>query len=408
MDFSEEIKRLSGIDLFDNGTLEMYHGGCYPDKTSFCGACWQYLKQNDIPGQRIIDWNLFEEDIEDILNALNHNKADKNHPDYIFLQTKLSLAKANKRIVTIPDLVYTDIELLCLTFEAVGNRLNIPKDIFIPNYSDVKLIMKNFDGVYKKNGFEFKFPADQVLNRIRNKETTNLKKTFQYFGTPKKLCKIMCEKAFDPYENKKLKILEPSAGQGAIIDSILEWFEEEAVNTGLDSITAIELMDENYQVLIDKYSSKNPLIKILKMDFLDYDKYINHFDVVIANPPFSKGQDMKHFYKMYEVCKPGGIVVSIMSNGFLYNSTKLYKEFRDFLQIPYDSQTRAAAKGGSTFVRTLKNSGEEVVCVVPFDSGEFKESGTNVHTVMVSIVKNTISSFKESIEITKNEQLKLF
>ena len=393
----EQIKNLPAIEIFNQGTLEMYHGGVYSTPDTYCGACWEYLVQNDIPGQRIIDWDKFEEDIEEILNALDHYGSDKKHKDYIFLSSKLTAAKAKKIANLREDLIYSELEITCLGFEINGNRLEIPKDFFIHNYNEVKQIMKNFEGKYSKNGFEFPYPAEQVLERIRNKETTNLKKTFQFYGTPEKLCKILCEHAFDPYENKKLKILEPSAGQGAIIDSVLDWFKFESVHCEIDSITAIEYMTENYQVLQNKYHDNN-LIKLKNMDFLEYDKYINYFDIVIANPPFSNGQDIQHFMKMFEVCKPGGIIVSIMSNGFIYNSQKKFQKFRDFIGLPFDAQTRYAAKGGC---EASSENGDLILKT--FESGEFKESGTNVHTVMIAMRKNTISGFENKKD--NNEQL---
>lgn len=385
-----EIENLHPIDLFNRATMEMYHGGVYPTADTFCGACWNYIKETDEPGKRVIDWEQFYEDIPAILSALDHYGADKKHPDYIFLQTKYSLVKAKKLIEVNQDVIYTDTELLCLSFTVNGNRLEIPKDIFIPNYNEIKQIMKNFDGKYKSNGFDFKYPAEKVLERIRNKETTNLKKKFQYYGTPKELCALMCEQAFDPYENRKIQVLEPSAGQGAIIESVLEWFENEAVNLELKKLTAIEFMDENHLILKDKFSG-NPLIRLHKMDFLAYDRFRNYFDVVIANPPFTGNQDVKHFYKMYEVCKPNGLVCSIMSTGFIYNSGKVHKEFREFIGMGNSGQDRADAKTGTVFTCISKDGLDQTVYVRVFNDGEFKESGTGVATALVVMRKNTVS-----------------
>ena len=407
----KEIKRLSPIDVFNNGTMEMYHGGTYSKKDSFCGMCWHVLK-NETPGERLIDWDLFEEDIQDIIDALDHYGSDKKHPDYIFLTKKLTSARC-KRLAKIDESKnYSHNEIVCLSFEVNGNRLEIPKDIFIYNYADIKAILKNFGGKYSKNGFEFTYPAEQVLERIRNQETMNLKKTFQFFGTPKKLCDLMCDKAFDPYQNKALKILEPSAGQGAIIDSVLEWFDKNAIHATIDSITAIEFMKENYMFIVEKYMEKSKLINIMRKDFLEYDRYINYFDVVIANPPFSKNQDIKHFEKMYEVCAPGGMIVSIMSNGFLYNSGKIYDNFRKRLGLSNDAQTRYAAKSGCTAVGLSADGHDEELYIQAFENGEFKESGTNVHTVLLCLKKNSISGFDSKPQINTNkeinQQFKLF
>lgn len=404
IDWELDAKKLPAIELFNLGTMEMYHGGIYPKPDTFCGFCWSLIK-NETPGERIIDWFKFEEDIEDILNALNYYGADKKHPDYLFLSQKLTAIKCKKIAILDENKEYSENEIICLAFQPNGNRLDIPKDIYIHNYNDIKQIMKNFDGKYSKAGFEFSYPAIQVLDRIRNKETLNLKKSFQFYGTPEKLCNILCEKAFDPYSNKSINILEPSAGQGAIIDSVLNWFNTESVHLELKEITAIEYMNENYQVLENKYSS-NGKIKLINMDFLEYDEYINFFDVVIANPPFSKAQDIKHFYKMYEVCKPNGLIVSIMSNSFLYNSQKIFKEFRDFLGLPNDAQTRAAGKGGCVALGMSKDGLEQEVFIQTFEAGEFKESGTNVHSALIVLKKNTVSGFNNTKTISFKEELK--
>ncbi|MGH2666083.1 methyltransferase [Flavobacterium sp.] len=387
--WQEEIKKLPVSEIFYHGTLEIYAGGSLPDPTSFCGQCWQALI-NETPGERLIDWNFYEEDIIDFLEKLDYQKVDKKHPDYVFLSSKLTSIKCRKTANLIEGLDYTDLEISALSFTVNGNRLEIPKDIFISNYNDLKTIMKNFEGKYSKNGFDFPYPAEQVLNRIRNKETTNLKKTFQYFGTSKKLSDLLCEKVFDPYLNKSLKVCEPSAGQGAIVSAVLEWFEKKSIHCELESITAIEFMAENYQILKENFK-ENDLVNTIHMDFLKYDEYINYYDVVIANPPFSKNQDITHFRKMYEICKPGGYVISIMSNGFLYNSGKVHEEFRKFIGLPSDAQTRYAAKSGGCVCES--ESGQLFVQTI--DSGEFKESGTNVATALICFRKDTISGFEE-------------
>jgi phospholipid N-methyltransferase len=385
--WQEDIKRLPVDELFYHGTVEIYSGGL-PDPNGFCGQCWLALK-NETAGERIIDWNFYEEDIIHMLDMLDYQKISKDHPDYSFLSNKLTLIKCRKLAELKHGLYYSDLEITALSFTVNGNRLEIPKDIFISNYNDLKSVFKNFEGKYSKQGFDFPYPADQVLNRIRNKETTNLKKSFQYFETPKKLCDLMCEKVFDPYENKKFKVLEPSAGQGAILNSVLEWFEKESVHLELDSLTAIEYMEENYGILKETFKD-NDLVNTIQMDFLKYDEYINYFDVVIANPPFSKGQDVKHFKKMYEVCKPGGYIISIMSTSFLNNSQKIYEEFRKFIGLPFDSETRFASKGGSV----CENENGQLY-IQSFEAGEFKESGTNVHTALICFRKDSISGFED-------------
>lgn len=210
-------------------------------------------------------------------------------------------------------------------------RMSIPQTFKFSKkeYTDLKKEILKAGGKYKKNGFDFDEDAEKVYDRIITGKDYNLKKKFQFFATPDTLAKELCEMTFDPMLNRRVNILEPSAGQGAIIDSILQWFNDEAVNISMNSLTAIEFMDKNYKYLEENYNTDEAGMDLLKMDFLKYDEYINYFDYVIANPPFTGGQDIEHFYKMYEVCKPGGIVTSIMSTSWLYNSGKKFQKFRD-------------------------------------------------------------------------------
>jgi hypothetical protein len=410
--WQEEIKRLPASEVFYHGTLEIYSSGALPDIATFCGQCWLALK-NEIPGERLIDWNFYEEDIIDFLEKLDYQKVDKKHSDYIFLSSKLTAIKCRKAADLIEGLDYTDLEISVLSFTVNGNRLEIPKDIFIANYSDLKVIMKNFEGKYSKNGFDFPYAAEQVLNRIRNKETTNLKKKFQYFGTQKKEADIVCDLTFDPYLNKKVKILEPSAGQGGIIDSVYDWFEKNAIHIELESITSIEFMSENHQILEQKYKDKKD-IELINMDFLKYDKYINYFDYIVANPPFSKGQDIDHFYKMYELCKPNGSITSIMSTGWMYNSGKKYVEFRKWLGLKDSNDEfwlKQASKGHADYIgsRVSKHGYDEPLSIKGFEAGAFKKSGTDTITCVIHLEKRDISGFtSQPVYQNKNEQLSFF
>lgn len=404
--WEDEIRRLPAIEIFNHATLEMYHGGCYPDPDTFCGKCWELIK-NDKPGERLIDWAMFEEDIEEIIETLNYQKADKKHPDYIFLSTKLTIIRARKKADLIEGIDYSEIEISALSLNPVGNRLEIPKDNFLSNYKELKEIMKNFEGKYKNGGFDFPYPAIQVLDRIRKKETTNLKKSFQYYGTPAALCDQLCEMTIDPYVNRKVRVLEPSAGQGGIIDAVYRWFEKNAVHVELRSITGIEFMAENFQVITEKYKDKED-IKLKHQDFLEFDKYINYYDYIIANPPFSGGQDILHIKKMYEALKPNGVLTCIMSVGWLYNSQKKFAEFRKWLGFDSTDETnlKLISKGlkGYTGARLSINGYDEPVMIQPVESGAFEESGTNVATCIVQIKKNDISGFNaEPVEEPKKK-----
>jgi hypothetical protein len=65
------------------------------------------------------------------------------------------------------------------------------------------------------------------------------------------------------------------------------------------------------------------------MDFMEYTG--SNFDRVIMNPPFEKEQDIDHVRHAFDLLKPGGRLVTIMSEHGFFASDKKAQEFRDWL-----------------------------------------------------------------------------
>lgn len=156
-------------------------------------------------------------------------------------------------------------------------------------------------------------------------EVETLKETikkFQFYPTPKEVAKYLVELA----EIKETdRILEPSAWQWAIYEHI---------NPYCFSV-AIELKDDNYNILKETYWHSRGLI--INMDFLDYND--ETFDKIIANPPFSKSQDVKHILHMYELLNEWWRIVSVASSSIQTREGKLYDELRalnpEFIELPH-------------------------------------------------------------------------
>jgi 16S rRNA G1207 methylase RsmC len=100
-------------------------------------------------------------------------------------------------------------------------------------------------------------------------------------------------------------------------------------------------------------------------DFLKISLGYN-FDYIIANPPFSKNQDIDHVYKMYECLKVGGRLVSITSKHWQISNNKKETDFKNWL-----NKTEAE--------------------IHEIESGTFKESGTAVGGLIVIITKKNLN-----------------
>lgn len=234
------------------------------------------------------------------------------------------------------DPILTSISLMIVS----DTRLELPKQQ-LDNYKQVKNVLQKAGGKYVKNGFEFGKDAQPIVDRILDGEEVNDKKLYQCFFTPPELVEQIQELADiqpDDY------ILEPSAGIGNLVDK----YDRKKVD-------CIELYRENRQVLKDKGFC------LCLYDFLDV-MPTPKYDKILANPPFTKNQDIKHIKHMYDFLKPGGRIVTMASTSWRYGTQKLQVEFVDWL---------------SELNHRLHS--------VP--AGAFKSSGTNIATMIIVINK---------------------
>ena len=193
-----------------------------------------------------------------------------------------------------------------------------------------------------KQGFVF----DRNINSIKKLLGNNikLKKDIQLFETPEKLADMLCEYAeLDNYQT----ILEPSAGRGRIIKAI-----QKKCSCQIDYCEINEVNRE--------YLNYNGLM-FLGGDFLTIDD--KKYTRIIANPPFSKNQDIDHILKMYSLLEDNGILVSIASNHWKNSSNKKETLFREFLE-------------------------EKNAEIIEIEQGEFKQSGTNISACIIIIKTN--------------------
>jgi len=216
-------------------------------------------------------------------------------------------------------------------------------------YLDVAKAMKGIGGKWKGGkiaGFVFATDPSSLLGLVAKEKPINLIKEYQFFETPAKIVDKMLRRA-DLKQTDA--ILEPSAGQGAIIKRIHKTLPKH-------NVYYYEILDMNRAVL-----NNMPNTHDLGLDFLKGNSE-ETFDKIIANPPFSKNRDIEHIYKMYASLKSGGRIVTLASKHWEISSNKKETEFREWL-------SDVDAK------------------ITPIAAGEFKASGTNIATNMIVINK---------------------
>lgn len=162
----------------------------------------------------------------------------------------------------------------------------------------------------------------------------------QLFATPKPLAKRLVEMAWVQAGHL---VLEPSAGTGALVWELLE---HKAI------VTAVEV---NAQL-----AAKLPLDRKLCRDFLTLTgDDLQPFDRIVMNPPFAGGADIQHVSHAFTFLAPGGVLVAVMSAGTKFRSDRKATAFREVVAAFGEMED------------------------LPEDS--FKESGTGVRTVVVSL-----------------------
>jgi hypothetical protein len=175
---------------------------------------------------------------------------------------------------------------------------------------------------------------------IETGEVVAVFKQIQFFETPL----IVVEEILRHAKlGSGVTILEPSAGKGAIAGQIIEM--------GFN-VCACEKHDPFIKILRDIGCS------LLGRDFLQYEP-TKPFDRILANPPFTKQQDIKHVNHMLDCLAVGGRLVTVMSSGFEFRADKLTIGLKDRLDESCDWHSFALPEGS------------------------FKESGTNVSTILL-------------------------
>ena len=212
-------------------------------------------------------------------------------------------------------------------------------------YVDVNKCLESIGGKWNKKvkGHVFDHsPSEDLDEMITTSEWTDKKKEYQFFATPKEIVIRMIELA---QIKKGELLLEPSAGDGAILD----FFPKN------NPYVAIELMDDNCKKLRDKGYS------VSKGDFLNWTPE-NKADKVVMNPPFTKQQDVQHISHAWKCLVKGGMLVSIVSESPFFRENSLSRDFRDWIDM-------------------------NDVVVIPLESGDFKSSVTMVKTRMIVATK---------------------
>ena len=228
--------------------------------------------------------------------------------------------------------------------ESIGNYKRL-QGLGITNDSELRTALREYNGL--RGGRKQADPTKQLERDLIGVKIPG------YFPTPDDLADRLVEQAdIKP----GMKVLEPSAGKGSLIDAVRRKYSKDDVE-----VTPIELDSRLNGIL--KAKGYNPLQEDF-MSLKEKDKY----DRVVMNPPFENGQDMDHVRHAYDMLKPGGKIVAIMGEGGFFRSDKKSQDFRNWLddkgyseQLPAGSfKTSDNPTGVNTRLVSIQKPGEGV------------------------------------------------
>ena len=251
--------------------------------------------------------------------------------------------------------IQEDILSILAECTTAGNVLYLPdRQLDRPTYEAVNKCLANIGGKWNRSakGHVFDYdPAEALETLIFTGETEDMKKTFQFFPTPRPVAEIMCDMA----ELDRAKaILESSCGKGDLADVIYERNKR---------LIGIELNGE-----MKRYLDEKPYGDVVVYaDFLAFrPEEVKPFDRIIMNPPFARQQDIDHIYKAFDILQYGGVLVSVISIAPFFRTNRKSVEFRDW----------------------LSGVGAEIM---DLPEGAFKASGTMVPAKIIKITKGAVS-----------------
>lgn len=189
-------------------------------------------------------------------------------------------------------------------------------------------------------------PLPGMMTELKRKLVNNRNSFIDFFPTPEALAQRMVDKAGI---TEGMRVLEPSAGHGAIADAIKE---------AGGKVDAVELANDLAEILKTKGHN------VIGRDFLETTAN-GEYDAVLMNPPFSNDMDIDHVMHAYEHLKPGGTLVAIVSSMAGERSNKKNKAFAEFLQA-HDAERE----------------------ILPANSFSKSLNPTNVSTAMITLTKD--------------------
>ena len=200
-----------------------------------------------------------------------------------------------------------------------GRLLLPPRPLDPGLYAQVKRTLTALDGKWDKKIGGFKFShdaANRLADAINTGGAVHRVNTYQEFFTPVKLANKMAELVLSAWRFKDIltdtfRVLEPSAGKGALVDAMLGQYDF----TQELAITAVEVQQHNLNSIVADLR-----VKKIKTNFLACATNVDTstetdqtgYHAILMNPPFAKKTWVKHIEHALRFKLKSGVLVAVV------------------------------------------------------------------------------------------------
>jgi hypothetical protein len=233
-----------------------------------------------------------------------------------------------------------------------GNTLRLP-GAQLPRklYEEVNEVLTRLGAKWnrKAGGHVFDDGDVETVRTVAASGEMPPKNPMAFFPTPAPVVDQMLALAGEDRIGAAQRLLEPSAGDGAILGRIVSPHPWGRV------VHAVEVDARRCARL------RTQGFAVEQADFLTWEpnQPDTRYDAVLMNPPFTAPGDplayIPHIMRAHSLLAPGGVLVSVAPNGFTYRTDRRSTAFREFVEqhgewLPLPPQAFTASGTGVSCV----------------------------------------------------------
>lgn len=217
----------------------------------------------------------------------------------------------------------------------------LERDLYTEVNNTLLALLGKWNG--RQKAHVFPYDPTEILRAVAASRCKPENNPLDYFPTPKRLVQEILEytplswiKSLGASENASLHVLEPSAGAGNIVETILD------LGPGYHGKTHALELDPLNAAALERLKAKG-LASITQADFLDWFPSPEfHPRIIIMNPPFSNGGNNRayidHIFHAWEILKTNpeerfAALIAITPKGWTYGKNKKEEDLKNLVAL---------------------------------------------------------------------------